>query len=123
MGPGGIATIIAAAALVVIACAVAYAVVRLGRFIDEASLSLATMTTETTPLIQESTRTLELINSPLESFAKITKNVENVTTKVSEATTDFIDLSGPAVKVASALLTAAQAGKTHSKKKKKQKAE
>jgi uncharacterized protein YoxC len=119
MGPGGIATIIAAAALFVIACAVAYAVVRLGRLIDEASLSLATMTTETTPLIQESTRTLELINSPLESFAKITKNVENVTTKVSEATTDFIDHSGPAVKVASAILTAAQASKTRSKKKKK----
>lgn len=39
MGPGGIATIIAAASLFVIACAIAYAVVRLGRFIDEASLS------------------------------------------------------------------------------------
>jgi uncharacterized membrane protein YedE/YeeE len=81
MGPGGIATIIAAASLFVIACAVAYAVVRLGRFIS--------------------------------------KNVENVTTKVSEATTDFIDHSGPAVQVASALLTAAQAGKNRSKKKKK----
>lgn len=119
MGPGGIATIIAAVALFVIACAIAYAVVRLGRFIDEASASLATMTTETTPLINESTRTLELINSPLESFAKISKNVEQVTTKVSEAASDFIDHSGPAVKVASALITAAQAGKSRAKKKKK----
>jgi uncharacterized protein YoxC len=119
MGPGGIATIIASVALFVIACAVAYAVVRLGRFIDEASASLATMTTETTPLINESTRTLELINSPLESFAKISKNVENVTTKVSEAATDFMDHSGPAVKVAGALITAAQAGKSREKKKKK----
>ena len=119
MGPGGIATIIAAVALFVIACAIAYAVVRLGRFVDEASASLATMTTETTPLINESTRTLELINSPLESFAKISKNVEQVTTKVSEAATDFIDHSGPAVKVASALITAAQAGKSREKKKKK----
>jgi uncharacterized protein YoxC len=119
MGPGGIATIIASVALFVIACAIAYAVVRLGRFIDEASASLATMTTETTPLINESTRTLELINSPLESFARISKNVENVTTKVSEAATDFMDHSGPAVKVASALITAAQAGKNREKKKKK----
>lgn len=119
MGPGGIATIIAAIALFVIACAVAYAVVRLGRFIDEASLSLATMTTETTPLIQESTRTLELINSPLASFAKITQNVADVTTKVSGAASDFIDNSGPAVKVASALITAAQVGKSRGKKKKK----
>ena len=119
MGPGGIATIIAAVALFVIACAIAYAVVRLGRFIYEASASLGTMTTETTPLINESTRTLELINSPLESFVKISKNVEQVTTKVSEAATDFIDHSGPAVKVASALITAAQAGKSREKKKKK----
>jgi uncharacterized protein YoxC len=119
MSPGGIAAIICAVALLVIAGAVAYAVVRLGRFIDEASVSLAALTTETTPLIKESTRTLELVNSPLESFAKITKNVEQVTTKVSEAATDFIDHSGPAVKVASALISAAQAGKGREKKKKK----
>jgi uncharacterized protein YoxC len=119
MSPGGIAVIICAGALLVIAGAVAYAVVRLGRFIDEASVSLAALTTETTPLIKESTRTLELVNSPLESFAKISKNVEQVTTKVSEAATDFIDHSGPAVKVASALISAAQAGKSREKKKKK----
>jgi uncharacterized protein YoxC len=119
MSAGGIAAIICAAALLVIAVAVAYAVIRLGRFIDEASVSLAALTTETTPLIKESTRTLELVNSPLESFAKISRNVEQVTTKVSEAATDFIDHSGPAVKVASALITAAQAGKSREKKKKK----
>ena len=47
------------------------------------------------------------------------KNVEQVTTKVSEVATDFIDQSGPAVKVASALISAAQAGKGREKKKKK----
>lgn len=119
MSAGGIAAIICAVALLFIAVAVAYAVIRLGRFIDEASVSLAALTTETTPLIKESTRTLELVNSPLESFAKISRNVEQVTTKVSEAATDFIDHSGPAVKVAGALITAAQAGKSRDKKKKK----
>jgi uncharacterized protein YoxC len=119
MSPGGIAAIICAVALLFIAVAVAYAVVRLGRFIDEASVSLAALTTETTPLIKESTRTLELVNSPLESFAKISKNVEQVTTKVSEVATDFIDHSGPAVKVASALISAAQSSKGREKKKKK----
>ena len=119
MSPGGIAAIICAVALLFIAVAVAYAVVRLGRFIDEASVSLAALTTETTPLIKESTRTLELVNSPLESFAKISKNVEQVTTKVSEVATDFIDHSGPAVKVASALISAAQSSKGRGKKKKK----
>ena len=119
MSAGGIAAIICAVALLFIAVAVAYAVVRLGRFIDEASVSLAALTTETTPLIKESTRTLELVNSPLESFAKISKNVEQVTTKVSEVATDFIDHSGPAVKVASALISAAQSSKGREKKKKK----
>jgi|UniRef100_UPI0040493A0D uncharacterized protein YoxC len=119
MSAGGIAAIICAVALLFIAVAVAYAVIRLGRFIDEASVSLAALTTETTPLIKESTRTLELVNSPLESFAKISRNVEQVTTKVSEAATDFIDHSGPAVKVAGALITAAQAGNSRGKKKKK----
>jgi uncharacterized protein YoxC len=119
MSPGGIAAIICAVALLFIAVAVAYAVVRLGRLIDEASVSLAALTTETTPLIKESTRTLELVNSPLESFAKISKNVEQVTTKVSEVATDFIDHSGPAVKVASALISAAQSSKGREKKKKK----
>ena len=119
MSAGGIAAVICGVALLFIAVAVAYAVIRLGRFIDEASVSLAALTTETTPLIKESTRTLELVNSPLESFAKISRNVEQVTTKVSEAATDFIDHSGPAVKVAGALITAAQAGNSRGKKKKK----
>ena len=118
MGPGGIATIIASLALFVIAVAIAYAVVRLGRFVDEASTSLKVFTEETTPLLEESTRTLELINSPLESFAKITKNVEEVTTKVTTATTGFMDKNGAAVKVAGALLGAAQMSKGRKSKKK-----
>ena len=36
MGPGGIATIIAASSLAVIAIAIAYVVVRVGRIVDEA---------------------------------------------------------------------------------------
>lgn len=117
MGPGGIATIIAAASLFVIAVAVAYAVFRISKLVDEAKTSLKSFTDDTTPLIQESTRTLELINSPLESFAKITKSVEDVTTKLTGATTDFMEKNGPAVKVAGALLSAAQISKGRRKKK------
>ncbi len=118
MGPGGIATIIAAASLFVLALAVAYAVFRISRFIDEAKLSLKVFTDETAPLLSESTKTLELINSPLESFAKITKNVEEVSTKVTDATTGFMDKNGAAVKVAGALLGAAQMSKGRKTKKK-----
>ena len=118
MGPGGIATIIAAASLFVIAVALAYTVFRVSKFIDEAKTSLKAFTDDTTPLLNESTRTLELINGPLESIAKITKNVEEVTTKVTDATTGFIDKSGPAVKVAGALISAAQMSKSRKSKKK-----
>jgi uncharacterized protein YoxC len=120
-GPGGVATIIAACSLLVIAIAISYAVIRVGRFIDEAKVSLKTLTDETAPLIHESTRTIELVNSPLESIARITKNVEDVTSKVADATTGFMDKSGPAVKVAGALISAA--GMSKSRKKKKKKAE
>jgi len=118
-GPGGVATIIAACSLLVIGVAISYAVVRLGRLIDEAKVSLKTMTEEAAPLIHESTRTVELINSPLESFARITKNVEDVATKFSDATTGFMDKSSPAVKVAGALISAAGLNKSRAKKKKK----
>jgi uncharacterized protein YoxC len=118
-GPGGVATIIAACSLLAIAIAISYGVIRIGRFIDEAKVSLKTLTDETAPLIHESTRTVELINSPLESIARITKNVEDVTTKVSDAANDFMDKSGPAVKVAGALISAAGMKKSAKKKKKK----
>ena len=117
MGPGGIATIIAATSLFVIAIAIAYAVIRVSRLVDEARQSLHAFTEETTPLLEESTRTLELINSPLESIARITKNVEEVSSKVSGATSGFMEKNGPAVKVAGALLSAAQISKGRKKKK------
>ena len=40
MGPGGIATIIAAASLFVIAVSLGYAIFRVSKFIDEAKVSL-----------------------------------------------------------------------------------
>ena len=89
----------------------------MGKLIDEASSSLKLLTEDTAPILEESARTLNLINSPLESFARITKNVEEVTTKVSDATTGFIDKGGPAVKVAGALISAATTAKGRKKKK------
>jgi hypothetical protein len=45
--------------------------------------------------------------------------VEDVTTKVADATTGFMDKSGPAVKVAGAIISAAGMKKSREKKKKK----
>ena len=123
MGPGGIATIIAASSLLVIAIAVSYAIIRVGRFIDEAKVSLKAVTDEATPLIEEVHTTVTLINGPLQSFNRITKNVEEISEKVTSATSGLLDKSGPALKVAGAIVSAAQLSKGRAKKKKKKKAE
>ncbi len=118
MGPGGIATIIAACSLLVIAAAISYAVIRIGRLIDEAKLSLKTMTDESKPLIEEVTTTVKLINGPLESINRITKSAENVSNRVSEATSSFMDKGGPAVKVMGLVMSAAKLKKSRDQKKK-----
>ena len=111
MGPGGIATIIAASSLAVIAIAIAYVVIRVGRLVDEAKASLKAITDETAPLIDEVHTTVTLVNGPLQSINKVTKNIEELSDKVTEATTGFMNKNGSAVKVACALLSAAQMSK------------
>ena len=118
MGPGGIATIIAACALFLIAMAVSYLVIRVGRLIDEAKVSLKTVTDETKPLLEEVTTTVTLVNGPLQSLNRITKNAEEVSNKVSGAASSFLDKGGPAVKAIGMLLSAAQMKKSHDRKKK-----
>jgi uncharacterized protein YoxC len=117
MGPGGVATIIAACALFIIAIAISYVVIRVGRFIDEAKVSLKSLTDETAPLIEEVHTTVSLVNGPLKSINRITKNAEDISDKVSDATSSFMSKNGSAVKVAGALLSAASLSKSRSKKK------
>jgi uncharacterized protein YoxC len=118
MGPGGVATIIAASSLAIIAVAIAYVVIRVGRLIDEAKASLKAITAETAPLIDEVHTTVTLVNGPLHSINRVSKNIEELSEKVSEATTGFMNKNGSAVKVAGALLSAAQMSKGRAKKKK-----
>lgn len=117
MGPGGIATIIASCGLLIIAVAISYVVIRVGRFIDEAKVSLKSLTDETAPLIEEVHTTVSLVNGPLKSLNRITKNAEDLSDKVNDATHSFLSKNGSAVKVAGALLSAASAKKTRAKKK------
>jgi uncharacterized protein YoxC len=64
MGPGGIATIIAAAALFVIAIALAYAVIRLSKLIDEVQKTVA-------------------------GVNKITENAQELTTNIKNGVNDL----------------------------------
>ena len=94
-------------------------VIRVGRLVDEAKASLKVLTDETAPLIDEINTTVTLVNGPLHSINRVSKNIEEMSDKVSEATQSFINKNGSAVKVAGALLSAAQLNKDRSKKKKK----
>jgi uncharacterized protein YoxC len=112
MGPGGIATIIAASSLAVIALAIAYAIVRIGRLVDEASATLKSVSSEVNPLLEEVTTTVQLVNGPLHSINKITKSAEELTTKVTASTESFLDNNKMAMKVAGALIGASKLKKS-----------
>jgi hypothetical protein len=58
------------------------------------------------------------VNGPLHSINRVTKNIEEMSEKVNQAATGFMDKNSSAVKVAGALLSAAQMSKGRSKKKK-----
>ena len=115
MGPGGIATIIAASALAVIALAVAYAISRLGRLVDEASAAIKDLTNGITPLVEEVTTTVQLVNGPLHSLNKITKSAEELTSKVTASTESFLDNNKMAMKAAGVLLAATKMKKSSKK--------
>ena len=119
MGPGGIATIIAASSLAVIALAIAYAIVRVGRLVDEASATLKSVSSEVNPLLEEVTTTVQLVNGPLHSINKITKSAEELTTKVTASTESFLDNNKMAMKVAGALIGASKLKKSAGKSKRR----
>lgn len=98
MGPGGIATIIAAASLAVIAVAVSYTVIRASRLIDEI------------------TTTISYINKPLKSISKAAQSVEELATKVTGATDSFLDENPLAMKAAGVIVAAAKLKKGKKRK-------
>ena len=100
MGPGGIATIIAASSLAVIAIAISYTVIRLSRLIDEV------------------TQTISVINGPLKNLSNAGKSIEQLTKKVTEAAENFLDENPIAMKAAAAVMTAAKLKKKGKKKSK-----
>lgn len=89
MGPGGIATIIAASALLIIAVAIAYAIVRVGNLIDE-------------------------VEKTVKSVNKIVSTAENFTEKVTGSITNLIEKNSGLLKIIGTLVTAV-AGKKFSR--------
>ena len=81
MGPGGIATIIAASALLIIAVAIAYAIVRVGNLIDE-------------------------VEKTVKSVNKIVSTAENFTEKVTGSITNLVEKNSGLLKILGTLATA-----------------
>ncbi len=100
MGPGGIATIIAASSLAVIAIAISYTVIRLSRLIDEV------------------TQTISMINGPLKNLSNAGKSIEQLTKKITKTAENFLDENPIAMKAAAAVMTAAKLKKKGKKKSK-----
>jgi uncharacterized protein YoxC len=100
MGPGGIATIITASSLAVIAIAISYTVIRLSRLIDEV------------------TQTISMINGPLKNLSNAGKSIEQLTKKISKTAENFLDENPIAMKAAAAVMSAAKLKKKGKKKSK-----
>jgi uncharacterized protein YoxC len=100
MGPGGIATIIAASSLAVIAIAISYTVIRLSRLIDEV------------------TQTISMINGPLKNLSNAGKSIEQLTNKITKTAENFLDENPIAMKAAAAVMSAAKLKKKGKKKSK-----
>ena len=99
MSAGGIAAIIAASSLAVVAVAIAYAVIRFGKVLDEAGVAIKNVSQETVQLLEEVTTTVNLTNKQFERIDNITKSAEGFTTRLTAAA-DSIFSRGPAAKMA-----------------------
>ena len=89
MGPGGIATIIVAVSLLVIAFAIGYAIVRVGQLLDE-------------------------IHETVKSVNRLVSNAESFTEKVTGSITHLIEKNSGLLKIIGSLATAF-AGKKYSR--------
>lgn len=101
MSVGDIAGLIAAIAFVVLVALAAVPLLKLGRVLDEARVSIKGLSDSTVPLISEVTTTVGQANEQMEKVDVITTNAAQVTTNVSALTALFAaTLGSPIVRVA-----------------------
>lgn len=101
MSVGDIAGLIAAIAFVVLVALAAVPLLKLGKVLDEARVSIKGLSDSTVPLITEVTTTVGQANEQMEKVDVITTNAAQVTTNVSALTALFAaTLGSPIVRVA-----------------------
>jgi uncharacterized protein YoxC len=101
MTAGGIAGLIAAAALLLLVGLLAYPILKLGKVLDETRQLVRGVADETVPLLGEVTTTVTSTNTQLERVDAITTNVQEVSGNVAGLASLFAaTLGGPLVKIA-----------------------
>ena len=101
MSAGEIAGLIAAGAFVLLVLLLAVPLLKLGRTLDETTLTIRQTREATTPLLASAQSTVHAVNAQLEQVETITKDVGSVTTNVAALTSvASATLGGPLIKLA-----------------------
>ena len=101
MSFGDIAGLVAALAFVVLVALMAVPLLKLGRVLDEARITIRGLSDSTVPLIGEVTTTVGNANEQMEKIDVITSNAAQITTNASALTSLFAaTLGSPIIKAA-----------------------
>ncbi len=101
MSAGDIAGLIAAGALVLLVVLVAVPLLKLGRTLDETTLTIRQAREQSAPILSQASTTVAHVNSNLERVDDITGNAANVSSNVAALTSVIAaTLGSPLIKVA-----------------------
>ena len=101
MSAGEIAGLIAAGALVLFVVLVAVPLLKLGRTLDETTLTIRQVREQSAPILSQANTTVTHVNSNLERVDDITGNAANVSSNVAALTSVVAaTLGSPLIKVA-----------------------
>ena len=101
MSAGEIAGLIAAGALVLLVVLVAVPLLKLGRTLDETTLTIRQVREQSAPILTQANTTVTHVNSNLERVDDITGNAANVSSNVAALTSVVAaTLGSPLIKVA-----------------------
>lgn len=101
MSAGEIAGLIAAGALVVLVLLLAVPVLKLGRTLDETTLTIRQVREQSQPILSQASTTVTHVNANLERVDDITGNAANVSSNVAALTSVFAaTLGSPLIKAA-----------------------
>ncbi len=101
MSGGAIAAIIAAGAFVLLVLLLAYPLLKLGRTLDEATLTIRTTREGAGPLLSQAQDSMTQVNAQLDHLDGIAQNVNSMTTNVSALTSVVSStLGSPLIKAA-----------------------